>query len=77
MVDRLSVTYFTDMAAAGKKTQNLLTYSICRVLMASLTLPIKVLTTLVTAIIDTPRSLDAGILHSSTKLAQPGLPQVE
>ena len=26
---------------------------------------------------DTPRSKDAGILHSSTKLAQPGLPQVE
>jgi hypothetical protein len=37
VVARLSVTYFTDMAAAGKKTQNLRTYSICRVLMASLT----------------------------------------
>ena len=28
-------------------------------------------------LVDTPRSKDAGILHSSTKLAQPGLPQVE
>lgn len=28
-------------------------------------------------LVDTPRSKGAGILHSSTKLAQPGLPQVE
>ena len=46
----MSVTYFTDMAATGKKTQNLRTYSISSVLMATLLLPIKVLTTLVTAI---------------------------
>jgi len=31
------IPYFIDMAATGKKTQNLRTYSICRMLMASLT----------------------------------------
>nr|WP_226591072.1 hypothetical protein [Microseira wollei] len=27
--------------------------------------------------IDTPRSFDTGILYSTSKLAQPGFPQVE